>query len=182
MTRSEHFEKRLSRAHELGRARWALMRALPVACFGALVLASGRSVREAALSAALLVAATAMAGYKSRSGLYGAFAGVLLGAAPLVVNLLLPSSWHLTMGRLGACLAPCALACAIVGAGVGAWLTTRVVRLPFGRLDCVLAATTTALVSTLVGCQVFGAGTALGALLGVAVGATVGRVAVRRYA
>ncbi len=182
MTTSEGFERALWRAHRRGRARYALVRALPVAAFGALVLSSGHSAREAALAAALLVLVTAVAAFRSRAGLHGAVAGVLLGAAPLVVGLALPASWHLEMGAFGACLAPCAVACAIVGVAVGAWLTTRVARLGFGRLDCVLAAITTGLVATLVGCQVFGLGTGLGALGGVAFGVGLGRVAVRRPA
>jgi hypothetical protein len=46
----------------------------------------------------------------------------------------------------------------------------------------VLAATTTGLVATLAGCQVFGLGTGLGALGGVAFGVGLGRVAIRRPA
>lgn len=182
MTTAELFERRLRQRHEAGRVLWALCRALPTAAFAGLVVANGRTAREAIFAGALVVVTTWMAGYRSRPGLSGAWAGVLLGTAPLVVALVLPRSSHVAMGGLSACLAPCAVACAFVGVGIGAWLTTRVLRLSFGRLDCVLAALTTGVVTAMVGCQVFGAGSALGAVVGLAAGATAGTAVSRRFA
>ena len=154
-------------AYERGRVAWSLPRAVVVAVVGLLAFASGAPLAAALLLALVLVAATAFAGWRSRPGLHGAFAGVAVAVVPLVIG---PLAAGQCLCSGGLCFSWCGVLCGVAAGvvGVAAGLAFARVR-PGMRVDFAAAAIVCGAIGMLL-CPVTGVGSAVGAVVGAVAG------------
>jgi hypothetical protein len=153
-------------AYERGRLAWALPRAVVVAVFGLLAWRAGAPASGALLLGVVLTAAATFAGWRSRAGLQGAFAGVVVAVIPLVMGPLVAGE---CMCAGGLCLSWCGLVCGASAAVVGVGAGLAFSRLRSHHVDFAAAAVVCGAIGILL-CPVIGVGSAVGAVVGAVVG------------
>ncbi|MDP2345837.1 MAG: hypothetical protein Q8O67_33160 [Deltaproteobacteria bacterium] len=153
-------------AYERGRLAWALPRALVVAAFALLAFQVGAPASASLLLGVVLTAAATFAGWRSRAGLQGAFAGVVVAVIPLVMGPLLHGRCLCTGGL---CFSWCGLACGAAAGVVGVVAGLALSRLRSHRVDFAAAAIVCGALGMLL-CPVTGVGSGVGAVVGAVVG------------
>lgn len=162
----QQLPKALARAVEVGRVKYAVVRAIVVAVVGVFAYRAGASACDAGIVAAVLVAAAAFAGWRSRAGLYGALVGAAVAAVPLAVGPLMTG--HCTCAG-GLCFSWCGVGCACASAAVGVVGGLAFSRQRAHRFDFAAAAVVCAALGVLL-CPVSGVGSVVGAAVGLVVG------------
>jgi len=175
--RAEALEVRARRAYELGRLRAALRVAPFVVAAAIAAIACGRPAAPTyALAGALLVFCVGVS-YAGGPGGRGVVPGLVAGAAPLGMPLLMATVGHACFGP--ACMSLCLPACVVGGAVAGVVIAKSAARRdPDPRF--LAAAIAVAALTGALGCTIAGVAGVLGMLGGtVAAGAPV-LVAARR--
>lgn len=164
-------ERRARIAYEAGRLRWGLPRALVVAPIGGAAYHVGASASEGALLTSLAVGLTAIAGWRSRVALLGAWTGALTALVPIFTPVVSSRLGHLCVG--GACFSTCTLVAGVAGAISGAMLAAVVVGLRRRRAHFLLANGALITATSLVICGASGSGTVVGLIGGLLIGAAL---------
>jgi hypothetical protein len=152
---SVDLETRARRAYEIGRVRWALQVAwVVVALVLVSFLAAGASLITAATAIVLLATVTALR-WRGRSWTAATRAGLTAGLIPYALLLTLKCSSGYFCA-LGGCMAHCTRFCALGGLAAGLLLAMRARQLEDGIPRFLLAASTVAALTGLLGCFVGG--------------------------
>lgn len=170
-------EVRARRAYELGRVRAALRVAPFVFAAAVAAVACGRPAAMTGVLATTLLVVSAGVSYAGGPAGRGVVPGLVAGAAPLVMPLLMATVGHACFGP--ACLALCLPACVVGGAVAGVVIARSAARQepdpPFVAAAVAVAALTGAL-----GCTIAGVAGVLGMLAGTVAAGTPVLVAARR--
>jgi hypothetical protein len=170
-------EVRARRAYELGRLRAALRVAPFVLMAAAAAFACGRPLTlTSALAGALLVFSVG-AVYAGGPGGRGVVPGLVAGAAPLAMPLLMATLGHACFGP--ACMSLCLPACVVGGAVAGVVIARSAAR-PEPDRRFVVAAVTVAALTGALGCTIAGVAGVLGMIAGTVAAGTPVLVAARR--
>ena len=158
--------KRARIAFEMGRVRWAFVRALPVGLAAGVVGLCADTRAGPVATALLVLALVAVAGWKSRACIAGCVAGIALGALPFLTM----RATGVLCNIGGQCVGWAQVCCALGGlvAGVAIGVFAGKARMAG---DVVLGACAGAVLHIACGCPQAGAFEALGVVAGVVVGA-----------
>ena len=177
MVNRDHLKRGALRAYELGRLRAAakavwLLLPLAIVC----AAETGRTDRCACVGV-LLLGTSLFLRWRNRQGADSVRAGLVAGALPLLVGLLIA---RIAPGCAGAAfVSRCTATCFVAGLVSGVWLGRRLARATTPTSTW-LAASGIAVLAANLGCAGLGLSAAIGATLGLVLGTTSSGVTARR--